>query len=298
MNGITRVLISLFLLGACAVAMRFTMYNVDLPHTKPKLHTARLDTSKATKIDLQIYCPDMANFQIRAGEPKRIAGTYQATDASELRIQESEPQLGKKDINAVSYQTSLRSYLGFFLGRPRTTGSGELRLPKDIPLNIQLVFDNWDNTHVTASVDLQGLNVQDFSLRSGDIQAMDLNLKMPQNNPKTRFSIRNDMGFTRVYFDQTNQGVMSIESKNGLVDVRFTPQTSLNVFIIGKAPNAQAFRQRVPFSSLNPKIVWDEPKAIQNLEKEGWYISGKTKNATQNSFSLEIRLGESAQVIL
>ncbi len=297
MNGLARVGISLLLLGACAVAMRFTMDNVDLPHTKRKLHTARLDTSKAKNIDLLVFPQGVGNFSIRAGEPKRITGTYQATAASELRIQEGEPQLGKKDINSVRYETNSSSYLSFFLSRPYTTGSGELRLPKDIPFNIQILFDNWDKTRINANLNFQGLIVQDFSLRSGDIQAMDLNLKMPQSNPKTRFSIRNDMGFTRVYFDQTNQGVMNIASKNGLVDIRFVPQTSLNIFIIGKAPTAQAFRQRL-LSSLNPDIVWEEPKTIQNLEKGAWYLNGKTKNATQNSFLLEIRLGEKAQVSL
>jgi major membrane immunogen (membrane-anchored lipoprotein) len=53
MNGITRVVISVFLLGVCAVAMRFTMQSMPSGEFKRQLLTARLDTKKLKKLMLK-----------------------------------------------------------------------------------------------------------------------------------------------------------------------------------------------------------------------------------------------------
>ncbi len=300
MNGLARVGISLLLLGACAVAMRFTMVNVDLPHTKRKLHTGKVDTSKAKKIELQIGLRNTTAFYMKSGVAGRIAGTFQSTDANHFHLRDSTNSTRPivKDLTRIDLETGMRSYNNFFTTRPNTDGGAELRLPTDVPLEILVISDlfGYPQQRTNLFFDLRGVDIQRFSFPHGASNPVDMVLEMPKGSLKTDFWIKNDFGQTRVNFDQASQGNLNIESNNGLADIRMSSETSINVVIMGKATNAKAFRQRL--TNMDPNIVWEEPQTNQVFVKGGWYMTGKTKNTNQNAFRFLIQLGENGRVSL
>ena len=169
MNGITRVGISILLLGACAVAMRFTMYTVEVPEAQTQLHTARLDVSKFKRIKLKIETLDADSFYIKPSVAGRIAGTYFASIASGIRLvdatQSSSPQ--EKDTTLVQFLTGLNSSTRFLLNDPEIPRMAELRLPRGIPLSLEIIMPN-RRTYPNLSIDLRGLEIQELSMPYGD----------------------------------------------------------------------------------------------------------------------------------
>lgn len=302
MNGISRVMVSVALLGACAGAMRLTMERIDIPHTKGQLHTARVATSKAKKMELQMYLPLVRDFFVHSGVAGRVAGTYRATQANALRLRDSTNSTGPlvKDLTRISLETGGdSSYKSFFMASPNTIGQGELRLPKGIPLDIKVLLGGYQTANY-ISFDLQDLDILNFNTIDLEPHRYNLNFIMPKGSPKSTFWVRNDLGQTQIRFEKPSQGRMALASAKGFLDIALWAEFPLNVVIIGKVSDAQALRQRLEVVS--PLIKWEDPQPVKwkgaQIADVTWYINGKTKNATKDSFLLEIQLGESARVRL
>ena len=296
MNGFARVAISLLLLGACAVAMRFTMVSMDLPHMKGQVHSARLDTSKAKNIELDIGLNHTHYFHVRASQAGRIAGTYQATKASVLRIRDTTnstlPKL--ENTTRVSFDTGSDVYTSFFWNRPMISGVSELRLPKNIPLSINL-FNHQCNKCSNFTFDMRDLDVQKFNIwGTGDNNFDTLKLFMPTS--KISASVQNNSGRTQLEFNRQSKGSVTVRSQNGTVVVSIPKAVPKRILIFGQAPTRLAFAQKLTLGESVNDINWE----VSQIDPggRGWYVFGKTKDATSESLSLEIQLGENARVTL
>jgi hypothetical protein len=293
MNNIARIIGSVVLLGACAVGMRFTMQTVDIPHTKGKLHTARVDTSKAKKIELQVYLPTAQRFDAQVGVAGRMAGTFRASEAFSLRLRDTTESTRpkKENLTRIGYETGLSTYTNFLTNRPDTYGAAELRLPRDVPIEMYI-----DPQEVeVASFDLQGADIRDFNLPS-DRHRANIDMKMPLGSAKAQFYIRNDTRLTRVGFSLPSQGTMQIYSDRGAVVIDTYAKIPMQISIVGNAPSAAAFRERVLKNSYLD-FVWDEAKPHM-FPEFGYYLIGNSKTTSKTPFKLFIQLGEQARVRL
>ena len=121
------------------------------------------------------------------------------------------------------------------------------------------------------------------------------NIRMPKGTPQSKYSIENDIGRTRVEFDQPVQGYLSLRSTDGFVDVWLGRQPA-SVLIFGQAANATEFLKRLELT--HPALTWEIPKEDLGTPNRGWYVTGQSKNFQPNSLRIEIALGKTARARL
>jgi hypothetical protein len=300
MNGITRVLISIALLGACAAAMRLTMENVDSGTRKRQLLAASLNTKKAKKIDLKIQAQEMERIHIKPSQAGRIAGTYEfTTDAlirSRFSIADSTLQTAFREKGVLYAFYNAYSVLknSYYFGNPLAFGVAELRLPKEVPLSLEFFMQNHQKPP-RAFIDLRGLEIDNFNTVFAFANSFEqLNLDMAQGNPNTRYSVRNDNGRTNINFFQQSKGSMRLYSEEGQISISHYAVTSnIAISVFGKANSASNFRKRL--SLKNSSLVWGEPKLFTD-KNNLWVMSGQSKNATEKAFRMQVDLNSQARL--
>ncbi len=291
MNGITRVLISLFLLGACAVAMRFTMATVDVPASKRQLHNARLAIQKAKEIKLHIEAGDVNGFIIQAGQAGRIAGSVQGAADDQLYLN----QYADKGSVEYTYNIGKRTYQNFLWSRPRLRKDAEVRLPLGIPLLLEVSVENNFGTH-NSQIDLRNLNIKRFDLvHSFSDSPRQIRLRLPNSEPDTEFFLAMGRDTIQVEIDKNTQGYLWIPAylKAGIISIGTDPQKALEIIVTGYDKSGDGLKKRVSHS-FGEELEIQEPRFVQRTMegKNEWVIVMKTKSNSKNPFKVEIQLGE------
>ncbi len=165
MNGLARVGISLLLLGACAVAMRFTM--VKMPY--PKLYTSetRLGVSPKDKIQLRFEAYDMQGdieFSQRYARGLRSSLLSNRLNIGTVNLEGN--TINGHYVHRFNIQThpSGNEYQYLF-GKPKLDGLLLTQLPPEIPIDI--------NAYAFApkmNLNFRGLQISKFDLNP-DLQS-------------------------------------------------------------------------------------------------------------------------------
>jgi hypothetical protein len=155
MNGITRVMISLVLLGACAVAMRWSLVKADTPEARTKIHTAKISVKDTKEINFNLLTPLFLEngVTIRQGSIDSIQANLNASETHKII-------LNRVMIDGILNVTSSFDQLwktNYFAQSPQVKASSELLLPAQKALSIDAqLFDN------PLDADFRGLQIKEF----------------------------------------------------------------------------------------------------------------------------------------
>jgi hypothetical protein len=294
-NGLTRVLISVVALGACGVAMRFTMNEVQLPTSKSKYHTWSQVVPKDTKAIALHYeaIESDQTIEIKPGRAGRVASTYQGTAGDILRggfgRTNPPPPLGTLEL---SLNAGRRNYESYFFDRPPSGGIADLRLPPELPLDVEAYFGS--NNIVRA--DLRGLQVKrfcicDFWSRSKLI----IDLKLSNSSLKSDFDVYNAAGETRIEVPRGARGSLRIKDLEGRIRLYINPSAKISLQVVGDLrsfDNAEDLKQRINinggFKVEDAKVF---PEYLRNERPRGVGFVRNFETTEQKQFDISVELG-------
>jgi hypothetical protein len=291
MNGIARVIGSVLLLGACAAAMRFTLFTVDAPASQYQLHHARLEVQKAKEIKLSIQASNVNGFIMQAGRAGRIAGSLHGAADDQLNlIQRTDDGLPE-----YIYSIGKRTHQNFFGSKPAFRKDAELRLPLGIPLQLEVFVENFSGTH-ESQIDLRNLNIKRFDFGpSFSNRPRRIQLRLPKSQPGTEFSVIAGRDVIQVEVDKNTQGHLWIPAylKAGSISIATDPQKAVEVFVTGYDLSGDGLKKRISHN-FGEELEIQAPRFVQRtLEgKNEWVIVMKTRSYSKNPFQVNTQLGE------
>jgi hypothetical protein len=298
MNTITRVGISLLALGACAVAMRYTMTEVDVPEAKRQYHTWRRDIPASTRALAVSYAAleRRSWVDIKAGSPGRIAGTYQGSPADRLsgvQVKAAPKQVGALHL---SVNAGRMEYASYFLARPSLIGVADLRLPTGVSLEV--------SAHVAqdsrARIDLRGLNLYSFCLCNFPDANLDLSLTAPDRPFKNDLFVHNDLGTTKLEIPRGARGSISLIVRNGRAQIyvhnSLNARLSVNANLPFNARDTTDLKRRVNVRNKAFFGRGDFATPIFEGPTRGYFMSDNYASPSPQHVGINIELGSTGTV--
>jgi hypothetical protein len=291
MNNITRVLVSVVLLGACAAAMRFTMFTVDAPASKRQLHSARLAVQKAKEIKFHIEAQGVDGFIMQAGQAGRVAGSVLGAADDQLNL----VQNTKKGSTEYIYSVGKKTHQNFLWSKPTFRKDAEVRLPLGVPLMLEVFVDNNSGIH-QSQIDLRNLNIKKFSLdHSFSNGSRRIQIRLPRSQPGTEFFLGAGRDVLQVEIDKNTQGYMWIPAypKAGNISIATDPQKALEIIVTGHDKSGDGLKKRLSHN-FGKELKIQEPRFLGRTTdgKNEWVIVIKTKSDSKNPFKIDIQLGK------
>ncbi len=295
MNGITRVLVSVALLGACAGAMRLTMYSIEAKEATYQHHFARVETGDVEEVKLFA----MMNYNLRSviigtGRNGIVAGSYAATQADSITI-DGQAQDGVFEAN---YDLWAFNHSGFlFNNRPSPLNDANLRLPPNVPLNVEVSMNSEAQTRV--QIDLRSLHIRKF-LFASDKAPKSVSLYVPKANDDSSIVISNYFGSNSIYITEPNEGKLNVASPNAATILYLKKEIPVRLRIrIKAASSADALRRITKWSGLEEiqfESVDFSASGIKEVANIHWFVYNP-KNTTKE-LSVVIDLGQTGSLTL
>jgi hypothetical protein len=293
MNGIARVIVSVVLLGACALAMRFTMQQDTFSVAELQTYKKSVDVSKAKRLHLEIQLGDVKALSLYPRADKKIFATLSAFAADGISLWDNTDQMSTdlnrpKDTTHIQYTAGVGTWRKFFMGQPETKGVAQLYVPKNKPLSLSM----YSTENANAFINLTGLTVQRFTMKP---YFNNVDIALPVGSKNARFYIENARGYSSIRFNATLRGNLLLVSDTGLIDLflnKIVRNKDIQLVVIGKATNAKAFLERL--ESTAQDVFWNEP--TKTLNPNEWTITGYSGNRETIALFIQISLGRTAKV--
>jgi hypothetical protein len=289
MNGVTRVLISVLLLGVCAVAMRFTMFRVDVLQAKTQIFTGRIQVGKIQEIQLKADMTDIQNIiSVNAGLDGVISGSYHGSQADNLKLS-SKIQDGALQ---TFFKTGQAYYDSFILSRkPLGIGVTNLLLPPKIPLFVEMFSNSDESTKI--DIDLQKLMIKEFKLTNYQT-AKTVNLSMPVMDAESKIEIQNELGETNIWMSKATRGKLRLENSNGRTILYIKKNLPVRFKIFGNDNAEAGFQRRVQktgsFAQKQFEYLDGSVLDFSQLEDRKWLSFNPQE--TRHELDISIELGK------
>jgi hypothetical protein len=271
MNGVTRVGLSVLLLGTCALAMRFSMVKTPVLESVKQNHDAKIAVGKIEEINLHFEAVNsQKEVYIRSGQKGFISGRYQASQADHLFLSGKTTD-GALDVN---FNAGKGIYTSFLIDRPEDIGITTMNLPPEVPLFIDAYIN--DSKPKKVVFDLRGLNIQKFTLpKIMDSKIDTLVFYTPVGTSDTEMEIGGLINKANVWVAPKSKGSLMINARNGQVNIVGHKNTAVYFSIHGSAINAEAFAHRVRLSGFHRN---SQPMSFQDQ------ITEQTTKSTNRFF--------------
>ncbi len=277
MNGLTRVVISVLFLGACAIAMRLTLVKTEVLEVQPQKHSATLAIKQAKAVQLHIESGHfMSQLGIQDGQDSLISGLYNASRADQLTLTKDNKN-GMLNANLIFGKLVNTSFMTTAPNKPST---GNISLPKNIPLSIEVFASELQETFF--QFDFKNLQIQKFNFDSLNTASL-ISLIAPAAIKNAEINVKNSKGKTNALITPQTQGKFVFFNEAGNLVLALSKNPSMKILIIGNANTKTDLLERIQFMAgyspsdfqyINPKDL-----NVTFFKKQKWLLyNAKVKN--------------------